>query len=156
MLDNPREFMNKWIQEIKSKKKCKIIRFNDSGDFFPQYWNIAASVMNQFPHIKFYCYTKNIPLFRQLEENKVIPPNFTYVFSIGGKYDNQIKSTDRIAIPFKNRSELRKNKFTEAYTSDKPASNPKNRKIGLIVHGCPLYMKKITRGFNKLNIKVEA
>jgi len=142
MMDSPREFAMQVINEIKRKRIIKAIRFNDSGDFFPYYWNIASVIINHFPKIKFYCYTKNIPLFRELEKNKVIPDNFTYVFSMGGKYDDMIVEGDRVAFPFMNRKELRKAGYTEAYNSDKPAYNKKNKRIGLIVHGCKCMMKQ--------------
>lgn len=66
------------------KKKIKKVRIHESGDFFNKEYLLAwiqVAIMN--PSLKFYCYSKNLPLFVNLE----LPENFYFTASYGGKFD---------------------------------------------------------------------
>jgi hypothetical protein len=146
LLNDPYGFADQLMKEIRNSRKTRFVRIHDSGDFTSESWNVFKHVMNSMPDIKFYCYTKMIPLIKNAMKESDFPKNFTCVFSYGGKYDHMInKETDRHAIAFPSRSILRKNGYTEAYNSDIPATNPKNRKVGLIIHGNHLAIKKLTK-----------
>ena len=66
------------------KKNTKLVRIHESGDFFSaaylQAWLLVAM---HNPDLKFYCYSKNLPLFMGLK----LPENFYLTASYGGKFD---------------------------------------------------------------------
>lgn len=145
ILNSPKEFIQEVTKEI-HKKKIQILRIHDSGDFFSEsYLNIWLKVIEENPNVQFYCYTKNIPLFRGL---KIVPKNFTHVFSFGGNKDSEIDlKTDRYAKIFKTEEMLTEQKFHNVSKSDLKASNKRIKKIGLIAHGSFVVKRKL----NKMN-----
>lgn len=66
------------------KKSTKLVRIHESGDFFnASYLQAWLMVALHNPDLKFYCYSKNLPLFVGL----TLPSNFYMTASYGGKYD---------------------------------------------------------------------
>ncbi len=64
------------------------IRIHDAGDFYGEkYINAWIDVMNTFPDINFYAYTKQFELFKKFGE---LPQNFTLNKSFGGRDDKLI------------------------------------------------------------------
>ena len=60
------------------------VRIHESGDFFSAEYLLAwLMVAYANPSIKFYCYSKNLPLFVGLN----LPDNFYFTASYGGKFD---------------------------------------------------------------------
>jgi hypothetical protein len=84
---NCADLINQSLQKAR-KKKTKLVRIHESGDFFNaaylQAWLMVAQVN---PDLKFYCYSKNLPLFVGLE----LPSNFYFTASHGGKFDHMIE-----------------------------------------------------------------
>jgi hypothetical protein len=80
---NCANLINTELQKAR-KKNTKLVRIHESGDFFNaaylQAWLMVAQVN---PDLKFYCYSKNLPLFVGLE----LPSNFYFTASYGGKFD---------------------------------------------------------------------
>ena len=80
---NCASLINDEIQKAR-KKTTKLVRIHESGDFFNaaylQAW-IMVAIHN--PDLKFYCYSKNLPLFVGL----TLPENFYMTASYGGKFD---------------------------------------------------------------------
>lgn len=69
------------------KKNSKLVRIHESGDFFSLAYLLAwIEVAKLNPDLKFYCYSKNLPLFVGLE----LPANFFMTASYGGKFDHYI------------------------------------------------------------------
>jgi hypothetical protein len=69
------------------KKTTKLVRIHESGDFFTAaYLQAWVMVAQANPDLKFYCYSKNLPLFVGLE----LPSNFYMTASYGGKFDELI------------------------------------------------------------------
>jgi hypothetical protein len=86
-LTKDRELFTAVIDTELKNKKVKILRIHDSGDFYSKaYLDTWLYIIKINPHIRFYAYTKMIPLFSGL----VLPPNFTVIYSEGGKFDSQI------------------------------------------------------------------
>ena len=125
--DNFPELM---IAEI-LKLNASVIRIHDSGDFYSrEYLHKWFKVMDSLPHIKFYAYSKSLPLFK----GERLPDNFTLIKSIGGKRDDLIDITsDRHARIFKTESELIANGYANASNNDLIAIG-NNLKIGLLSH----------------------
>lgn len=70
-----------------TKDNTELIRIHESGDFFsPQYRDLWFAVLAMFPSLKGYAYSKNLPLFLNIET----PANFYLTASYGGEYDNLI------------------------------------------------------------------
>lgn len=157
MLSDPFGFATDLVEEIKSKRNIRAVRWNDSGDFFDMhYWNVAKAVMLALPHIHFYAYSKRIAFFKERQALKDLPSNFTVVFSFGGTEDHLIDTaTDRHAKVFPNRASLRAAGYSDGTHTDRLATNPKFVKIGLVVHGNHKAMPKYRRLVNKI-MKKEA
>lgn len=151
MLDDAFGFATQLVEEIKSKRNLRAIRWNDSGDFYDtNYWNIAKAVMLALPHIKFYAYSKMVAFFKEQQALKALPANFTVVFSFGGTDDHLIDTqNDRHAKVFSSRAILRAAGYSDGTNTDRMAANPSLMKLGLIVHGnykaMPKYRKIIKR-----------
>jgi len=66
------------------KKNTKLVRIHESGDFFSAAYLLSWVMVAQAnPDLKFYCYSKNLPLFVGL----TLPANFYFTASYGGKFD---------------------------------------------------------------------
>lgn len=76
-------FINTELQKALTKSITKV-RIHESGDFFSAEYLLAwLMVAHANPSIKFYCYSKNLPLFVGLN----LPDNFYFTASYGGKFD---------------------------------------------------------------------
>ena len=114
--------------------KQLIIRVNDSGDMYNlEYVSKWFSIMNAYPEVKFYAYTKAVKLFKNIGWQ--IPANFTLIYSYGGLQDNWIDpNIDRHAAVFETAEEAEEAGYTIANDNDLIAIGP-NKKIGLVFHG---------------------
>jgi hypothetical protein len=80
---NCANLINTELQKNLTKRITKV-RIHESGDFFsPEYLLSWIMVAHHNPSIKFYCYSKNLPLFVGL----ALPANFYFTASYGGKFD---------------------------------------------------------------------
>ena len=84
------ELINNSLQaarKVKGKNPTKLVRIHESGDFFSgAYLDAWVQVAKLNPDLKFYCYSKNLPIF--VEAN--LPANFYMTASYGGKFDHYI------------------------------------------------------------------
>ena len=111
------------------KKRIEFVRIHSSGDFYSlKYLRTWITIAVNNPHIVFYGYTKSIPFFKSVNP----PPNFIFCFSTGGKMDHLIKDTDKRAVIFNTKEELKKARYIDCSVNDKKmiATN----RIGLIKH----------------------
>lgn len=150
VMNNPFDFADQLIREIKSKRNLRACRFQDSGDIFSEgYWGVMKAVMNACPYVQFYAYSKQIQF---IKSRKDIPANFTVVFSFGGKDDRLIDvNKDRHAKVFHSRQALRDAGYSDGTHTDRLACNPKFQKIGLVVHTNLLALPKIRNMIKKIN-----
>ena len=73
----------------RTKKKIRIFRIHDSGDFFSQeYFNAWVETAKQRPDILFYAYTTSLPFWAERIED--LPKNLRLIASKGGKADDLI------------------------------------------------------------------
>lgn len=77
------------------------VRIHDSGDFFDgAYLTAWLEVMEARPRTRFYAYTKEVAMFRELVEPRP-PRNFWWVYSYGGTQDHTLDpAVDRVADVF--------------------------------------------------------
>lgn len=86
---NCANLINNELQKAR-KKTTKLVRIHESGDFFTAaYLQAWLMVALHNPDLKFYCYSKNLPLFVNLE----LPTNFYLTASYGGKFDYLINES---------------------------------------------------------------
>jgi hypothetical protein len=77
-------------QSLEGKKKIKLVRFHQSGDFFSQaYFDAWLMVAQNHSNLIFYGYTKALPYW--VKRLEAIPANFRIVASRGGTHDNLIE-----------------------------------------------------------------
>ena len=107
VLDDLPQWTHDMTDELgRIKKPDAHIRIHDSGDFFTrEYLNAWLTIIPKYPALTFYCYTKEIALFRSVVEPLTLP-NFHYVYSYGGRQDNAITDTDRRCDVFPNEETL--------------------------------------------------
>lgn len=129
-LSRNEQFVAVMNAEIK-RRDIKRLRIHDSGDFYSrQYLNAWLAIISMNEQTLFYAYTKMIPLFSGV----TLPKNFIVIFSEGGRWDNQIKPTDRHSRVFWTVAELKRAKYADAHKFDHNAFG-KNHRIGLVYHG---------------------
>jgi hypothetical protein len=150
VMNDPFEFANQLVREIKIKRNLRAVRWHDSGDIMSEgYWGVMKAVMNALPNVQFYCYTKQISFMKSRTD---IPANFTYVFSTGGTEDHLIDTQkDRHAKIFHSRQALRDAGYSDGTNTDRLASNPQFQKIGLVIHQNHKAMPKFRKMIAKLN-----
>lgn len=120
------------LKTAQRQGKTLVIRIHDSGDFYGlDYIQKWFNIMKRNPTVKFYAYTKMIPLFKRLE----LPVNFTLIYSEGGIADSKINpEIDRHARVFKSLDDLLSAGYANATENDLVAIG-ENKKIGLVYHG---------------------
>jgi len=141
------EFVDNMIKAIEPKAKTAdrkgkqlYIRVHDSGDYYsPSYVMKWVYIARAFPNVVFYSYTKQVALFKALQDSQVIPANMVLIYSFGGKQDNQINPLfDRHAKIFANQEVLENAGYTSAMENDLIALGD-NPKVGLVYHGPKKY-----------------
>lgn len=102
ILEEPELWLERMVAEVsKPKMVGKFVRIHDAGDFFSEeYLNLWLRIARAVPAVTFYCYTKEVSLFKRVVEPDC-PQNFRYLYSMGGKEDYLIdKERDRHADVF--------------------------------------------------------
>lgn len=130
------EFVSVIVAEIK-RRKIKRVRVHDSGDFYSRiYLNQWIEIARECHDVEFYGYTKMVTLFQEYDAQAMIPYNFNFVFSMGGKQDHAINiGKDRHSKVFKSLYALRKAKYHNGTDNDAIAANINKTRIGLVYHG---------------------
>ena len=129
----PELFKSKITEAIK-RRKATHIRIHDSGDFYNyEYIKNWFEIINEFPKVKFYAYTKSKKLFKVI--SGLIPKNLILIYSLGSRFDNLIDtSKDRHSKIFDSLEEMTKQGYINASDNDLNAINPTTNKIGLLIH----------------------
>ena len=113
-----------------------LIRIHDTGDFFSrEYLEDWLTFMRAHPGVWFYAYTKSVSFVKDAAISGLVPENFTYVFSYGGKQDLLIdREHDRWAEIVPEDAEIPAGCFDGSH-DDIYAADPGCRMIALRVHG---------------------
>lgn len=132
--------------EIKKRKVMKV-RIHDSGDFYsPKYLDKWLEVMKLNPDVQFYAYTKMVKVFKDYESKGLMPSNFTYIYSYGGKQDSLItKERERHSKVFESIEQLVEQGYIDASKDDNLALT-NNHKVGLVYHGNKNYTNTDWKG----------
>lgn len=122
-------FCHSMVTEI-HKRKIKIIRLHDTGDFYSQEylkrWALIASFCDD---TFFYAYTKS---FHLNFDNFLSLPNTKIIQSFGGKLDNRIDKRKSHCIIFNCKEHLESDNYIDCSNSDFLAI--KSKRIGLVLH----------------------
>ncbi len=132
LTQNTELFKSKLIESIK-RRKATHVRIHDSGDFYNHtYIRDWFEIINTFPDVVFYAYTKSKKLFNPIKG--LIPKNLILIYSLGSKNDNLIDMDfDRHAKIFQSEEQLIKEGYINASENDLLAITD-NKKVGLLIH----------------------
>ena len=126
-------FVDKMTAEL-IKKRVDILRVHDSGDYYSRkYIDKWLTIAKRLPNVRFYSYTKSIPLFLDLD----IPDNYDIIFSEGGTRDDLIHyHHHRHARIFDDYEAMDRAGYVNAMESDLMATKWFNdsNKVGLVMH----------------------
>ena len=124
------------MKRVAKKGKQLVVRIHDSGDFYSLEYTLKwFDIMLKLPEVKFYAYTKMVPLFNLLRKQGKLPNNFRIIYSEGGLADKLIKDTDFHARVFNSETELINAGYANAMDDDLIAGLGDHNKIGLVYHG---------------------
>ena len=128
----PELFIEKMSTAILDRKATHI-RIHDSGDFYNyEYIKAWFKIINKFPKVKFYAYTKSKKLFDVVAG--LVPKNLKLIYSLGSRFDNLIdQENDRHSKLFNSEEELISAGYVNASNNDLLAIT-KNKKVGLLKH----------------------
>lgn len=146
VLEDPHGWYAQMLKEVSAPKmKGKFIRIHDSGDFFNSvYLDLWLSIAKKVPDVTFYCYTKEVSLFKTVEKYHQIPSNFRYLFSMGGKEDHLIDlENDRHAEVFKDDAAILDAGYMNQSETDLLAITLPTNKIGIPANNIRHYNKKM-------------
>lgn len=132
------DFVPRMIQEIGKavKKGAKAIRIHDSGDFYSLEYLLNWFLIAQaFPGVKFYAYTKMVPLVQQTTSAGLVPDNFRLIQSLGGLADSRIDRSLPHSRIFGSIQDLKAAGYMDASESDAPAAFSSSPLVGLVIHG---------------------
>lgn len=125
---NPKD--NKWFP-------FRAVRIHDSGDFYsPKYIDHWTKIARELPDVQFYAYTKSHhPALKNRLKELAGLPNVNIVQSLGSKYDHLVDPDQPHAVVFESPEQMKEAGYTDAMASDLPASDKRNTRIGLYIHG---------------------
>jgi len=132
------DFVPKMVAEVTKavKRGAKAIRIHDSGDFYS--WEYLLNwflVARAFPKVRFYAYTKMVPLVKTAYSKNLVPDNFRLIQSLGGIADSRIDRTLPHSRIFGNLVDLKAAGYADASERDTPAAFGTSPLIGLVIHG---------------------
>jgi hypothetical protein len=128
------------------------IRIHDSGDFFSTEYLISwLTIASTTPDVLFYCYTKQVGLFKRVVEPK-LPSNFLWCYSLGGREDTLVnKAHDRHADVFVDREQLHAAGYFDQEEHDLLAVVSPSNRIGIVANNIPAYRKRMAgRSFSRM------
>lgn len=126
----------------------KAVRIHDSGDFFSEEYALAwIDLARQFPQILFYAYTKEVTMFRKLDSTIMIPANFRWLYSMGGKQDHLLDlDTERHAEVFPTEEEISEAGYQSQDASDLLAILLPTTRVGIPANNIKHFKKRMGSG----------
>jgi hypothetical protein len=153
VLEDPQNWYGHMLAEVSHKRmRGKYVRIHDAGDFFSEeYLTMWLKIARAVPEVTFYCYTKEVAMFKKMVEPDC-PENFRYLYSMGGKQDYLInKELDRHAEVFPDDVAILEAGYSNQDASDLLAITLPSNKIGIPQNNIPHFRKKLAgRTFGEL------
>ena len=137
------DWVSDWLQA-----GGKAVRIHDSGDFFSREYALAwIEIAEEFPYILFYAYTKEVEMFRDLAATTFIPPNFRWLYSMGGKQDHLLdKDTERHAEVFPDVEDIEEAGYQSQDASDLLAVLLPTTRVGIPANNIKHFKKRMGDG----------
>ena len=145
ILEEPKRWFTHMFNEVNQPKMAnKYIRIHDSGDFFSEaYLKMWLLIAGLTPQVTFYCYTKEVSMFKRVVEPEC-PKNFRYLYSMGGIEDHLIdKEKDRHADVFPDDAAILDAGYGNQDASDLLAITLPTNKIGIPANNIKHFNKKM-------------
>jgi hypothetical protein len=159
VLYHPEQWFEKMLAEVsKPKMKGKYVRIHDAGDFFSkEYLELWLEIARKVPDVTFYCYTKEVAMFKEIVEPNC-PNNFKYLYSMGGKQDHLIdKEKDRHAEVFPDDAAILDAGYENQDASDLLAITLPTVKIGIPANNIPHFNKKLAgKTFGAVQVEIDS
>lgn len=134
VLDDLAGWEREMTEELQKPKFVrKYVRIHDGGDFFSQeYLEAWLRIIRATPTTIFYCYTKEVKMFKEIVEPDY-PKNFYWVYSYGGRQDHLIEDNDRQADVFPSKEAMEAAGFFDQEASDLLAITGPH-KVGIVIN----------------------
>lgn len=156
ILEDPQGWYDQMLAEVQHKnKRGKFIRIHDAGDFYSEeYLELWLKIARNTPEVTFYCYTKEVAMFKRLVEPNC-PENFKYLYSMGGKQDHLVDlENDRHAEVFPDDAAILDAGYSSQDASDLLAITLPSNKVGIPANNICHFNKKMAgRTFGELQVE---
>jgi len=130
------DWMASWVQS-----GLPAIRIHDAGDFFAEWYLDAwTQIAESNPALLFYCYTKEVSLFRRASHG--FPQNFRFLFSTGGLEDALI-GDERHADVFPTQDAMDSAGYRSQDANDLLAVMLPTNRIGITANNIKHFNKKM-------------
>jgi hypothetical protein len=151
----PEEWFGQMLSEVNHPSmRGKYVRIHDSGDFYSEdYLRRWLRIARLTPQVTFYCYTKEVSMFKRVVEPDC-PENFRYLYSMGGREDHLIDlENDRHAEVFPDDAAILEAGYTSQDASDLLAITLPTNKIGIPQNNIPHFKKRLAgRTFGQVQL----
>lgn len=120
------------------------VRIHDAGDFFSEEYLLAwLAIASHTPDVLFYCYTKEVGLFKRVVEPGA-PDNFAWCYSTGGRQDHLIdKTVDYHADVFADEEAVEAAGYYSQESSDLLCVVAPSNRIGIPANNIPAFNKRM-------------
>jgi hypothetical protein len=145
VINDPQGWFAQMLEEVNHPRmRGKYVRIHDSGDFFSEdYLLLWLKIALLTPDVTFYCYTKEVSMFKRIVEYDC-PKNFRYLYSLGGREDNLIDlELDRHADVFPDDAAILEAGYANQDASDLLAITLTSNKIGIPQNNIPQFRKRL-------------
>lgn len=145
VINDPQGWFAQMLEEVNHPRmRGKYVRIHDSGDFFSEdYLLLWLKIALLTPDVTFYCYTKEVSMFKRIVEYDC-PKNFRYLYSLGGKEDYLIDlELDRHADVFPDDAAILEAGYANQDASDLLAITLTSNKIGIPQNNIPQFRKRL-------------
>lgn len=149
--DMPRDHLSPTVAALlDSGAAC--VRIHDSGDFLSEEYLLAwLAIASHTPDVLFYCYTKEVALFKRVVEGAA-PANFLWCFSMGGKQDHLVdKARDYHADVFPDEPAIEAAGYYSQEDNDLLCVVAPSNRVGIPANNIPHFKKRMAgRTFSEL------
>jgi hypothetical protein len=145
VINDPQGWFAQMLEEVNHPRmRGKYVRIHDSGDFFSEdYLLLWLKIALLTPDVTFYCYTKEVSMFKRIVEYDC-PKNFRYLYSLGGREDYLIDlELDRHADVFPDDAAILEAGYANQDASDLLAITLTSNKIGIPQNNIPQFRKRL-------------
>lgn len=123
---------------------CAAVRVHDAGDFLSDEYLLAWLTIAQLtPDTLFYAYTKSVSTFRRVLGDATPPPNFLWLYSLGGREDHLLDlDVDRHADVFPDVAALNAAGYFDQSPNDLLSVLAPSNRIGIPQNNIPAFVKR--------------